>query len=65
MTYDNLPMFDTYCKTFSSRVGENGLQQQTNPLQLLDEKNHYTHHFASPSPSVQYWSTQIFYDPNW
>ena len=63
-TYDNLSMFDAYYKTLSSRVGENGLQQQTDLLQLLYEANHYIHYFASPWPSVQYWSIQIFYDPS-
>ena len=53
-TYDNLFMFDAYYKTLRSRVGENGLQQQKNLLQLLYEANHYTNHFASPWLSVQY-----------
>ena len=52
-TYDNFYMFDAYHSTLSSRVGENGIQQQTNTLQLLYEASNYTQHFASPWPSVQ------------
>ena len=58
-------MFDVYCKTLSSKVCKNGLQQQANLLQLLYEANHYAHHFASPLLSVQNWSIETFYDHSW